>query len=124
MRGPAPPRARSVSGLPFMSAEKLEQARDAFAELCFGADQADYDVAVSREVVEMAGMHEDSMLLQELDRRILVRLGYRHAQDCVPPPLNLQARAGRLQIQLPVQFEQVGSYPLHQLPLNVLSLYK
>lgn len=50
------------------SSQKIQQTRHCRPKFCFRSDQAQHEVAVGREVIEMAGVHKHSAFLQKLDR--------------------------------------------------------
>lgn len=95
-----------------------EEAADAFGEFLQWRDQAHYQVTVRGEIVEMAGVDEDTSAIEQVDGEILVRARGGHAKDGVPTAFDCQAIALGRASELAVEFGEVLAHAYHELRLK------
>src|SRR6266851_830164 len=102
--------------------ENYQRFREPTREIRLGGDQAEDEIAIGREVVEVAWMHINALCGEKFDRQILVGACYRDAQDGVPAAFHRQARASFLPRKLPIELCEISTNARHQLLLKGVPL--
>ena len=97
------------------ASDELQGSAEAFGELYGGRDQASDHVSLTRKVVEVAGMQQNSCIAQQRNGKLLIRTKHGDAKYCVPSTLDRQPLTEALRGQLGVEFGQVRANPLHEL---------
>src|SRR5260370_14037457 len=104
--------------------ENYQRFRDPTREIRLGGDQAEDQITIGREVVEVAWMNIHALCGEKLDRQILVGTRCRDAQDGVPAAFHRQARASFLPRQLSIEFRKISTNARHQLLLKRVPLFE
>src|SRR6266700_4638698 len=102
--------------------EKYQRFREPTREIRLGGDQAEDQITVGREVVEVAWMHINTLCGEKFDRQILVGTRCRDAQDGVPAAFHRQAPASFLPRKLAVELRKISTNARHQLLLKDVAL--
>src|SRR5579864_6247129 len=99
--------ALPCNGLNFFPSENRNQALDSFCELVLGRDQADNQIAICTEIVEMARMNVNAFLLDQIECDLFVSTRCRHTQHGVPAAFDPKTAACFLRCELPVEFGEI-----------------
>jgi Putative phage tail protein len=92
--------ATGIRVLAMTVCDKCQQSPDPFRELVWGSNEADHQISVGSEVIEMTRLHQHSRLAQQRYSKAFVGACHRNSQYHVPPALDLQPAREFLRSQL------------------------
>ena len=101
--------------LPARLSERAEDTANAFAEFCFGSNEAEDEMAVCGEIEEVAGVNENGVFLEERDSQVFIAAGDGNAKGGVPASVALHAADTGTGCQFGVEFKEVVANTVHQL---------
>ena len=93
----------------------MEEQFDAAAEVGRGGDEAEDEVAIGGEVVEMAGVDEDAMLSKEADGEIFVGELSGDTEDGVPAGIGVEKFAGGLRAEEGLELGAIFAHAVEEL---------
>src|SRR5215472_3519633 len=98
-----------------MVRNKPQQSHHTFEECFFWRDETEHQIAVSVEVVKMAGVNQNALLLDQRHRQVFVGPRDRHTEGGVPTAFDMQAFDQMLRCKLAVEFSQIACNPPQKL---------
>ncbi len=95
--------------------ERFQQSLDAGMEIGCGCDEAEDQVTIGREIVEVAWVNQNMVILEKLDSEFLIRGTWWHAKDSVPAGIRAEEFALGLWVEKGLESSTVFANAIEKL---------